>query len=518
VAQGQHQRVPERRQHLGALDRGRLWRNVRDRPLERRQGGVALPRDEQVAAGLRVQERGADRIFVAHELDRVAPELDGARPRAGEDRPLRGPRREAGTVEPEELGGVRHVVPQGEGALQVRERLRLPKDRLRFARRRGRRDERLPRASRRRPMRRELRRCGARLAALKLVGEPRVRLLALAGQQRRVDRLGEQRVAEAEAARRLVGDEHAVLDRLAQRSAQLGLGERRRGAQQRVAHIAPGGRRQPQHALRRGVEPRRARQQQVAQAARQLARVVARGGQQLLGEERVALGARDDRVGQRRRRRAFAPGEQRGQLVARERAELHHERRAGSPHAVGEAAHALGRCGVVGATGREQQHAPLVEVVREVDDEIERRRVGPVQVLEHEQHRRRRRGVGEQRERVFERARPRAGRRGLVASGAQRPQRLGERLEGQLGADEVEAAPDERPKAGRIGTRRQLRGQARLADARVAGDEHGRSAPRRRAVERPLEPAQLVRAPDEHLAPSVHGASIPRLKHPRPGR
>ena len=48
-----------------------------------------------------------------------------------------------------------------------------------------------------------------------------MQLLALAGQDRRVDRLRQQRVAEAEAAGRLVGDEDAVLDRLAQRLAHV---------------------------------------------------------------------------------------------------------------------------------------------------------------------------------------------------------------------------------------------------------------------------------------------------------
>src|SRR4029453_8920472 len=53
--------------------------------------------------------------------------------------------------------------------------------------------------------------------ARKFLGEPRVQLLALAGQDGRVDRLGQQRVAEAEAAGLLLGDQDAMLHGPAQR-------------------------------------------------------------------------------------------------------------------------------------------------------------------------------------------------------------------------------------------------------------------------------------------------------------
>ena len=70
--------------------------------------------------------------------------------------------------------------------------------------------------------RRELRRRAAALPASSC-GEPRVQLLPLAGQDGRVDRLRQQGVAEAEAAGRLLGDEDAVLDGLAQRLAHVAL-------------------------------------------------------------------------------------------------------------------------------------------------------------------------------------------------------------------------------------------------------------------------------------------------------
>ena len=166
--------------------------------------------------------------------------------------------------------------------------LREAEDGLGLARRFDRRGERLRAAARRRPVRCELRRRRS-AAARELVGEPRVQFLPLAGQDRRVDRLGEQGVAEAEAARRLLGDEDAVVDRPTQRLAHVGLRERRRRAEQRVAHVASGGRGQAQEALRRGVELRDPLQQKVAQAMRELAALAVRGGEEFLGEEGIAL-------------------------------------------------------------------------------------------------------------------------------------------------------------------------------------------------------------------------------------
>jgi hypothetical protein len=52
----------------------------------------------------------------------------------------------------------------------------------------------------------------------------------------------------------VLGDEHAVLDRLTQRLAHIVLRQARHHPQQRVAHLASGGRSQPQQALCRPVE------------------------------------------------------------------------------------------------------------------------------------------------------------------------------------------------------------------------------------------------------------------------
>jgi hypothetical protein len=246
-------------------------------------------------------------------------------------------------------------------------------------------------------------------------------------------------------------------------------------------------------------------QQQLTQAAWELDALVARGGEELLGEEGVAFRAGDDRVGQRRRRCAGPSREERRQLLARERTELDQERRARTPHAVGEPTHALGRRRLIPAVGREQQHAPLVEIVREVHDEVERRRVSPVQVLEHDQHRCIRREVREEGERVLEDAQLGAGRLALGVPIPMRAQRLDERLVRQLGTDEIEAAPQEDLESRGASTCRELRREARLADPCLAGDQHRRSATGVRPPQRALETPQLLGAPDQRERPRRAG-------------
>ena len=167
-----------------------------------------------------MEERRTVRVALADELDRSPAELDRARGGTDLAGELGRPGAELGEVEPGELGRVRHRVPERERPLEVRERLGESEDGLRFACRLDRRDQRVGAATRRLPVRRELRRRRGS-AARELFGQLRVQLLALAGQDRRVDRLRQERVAEAEAAGRLVGDEDAVLDRPAQRLAHV---------------------------------------------------------------------------------------------------------------------------------------------------------------------------------------------------------------------------------------------------------------------------------------------------------
>jgi hypothetical protein len=279
--------------------------------------------------------------------------------------------------------------------------------------------------------------------------------------------------------------------------------------------------------LRRGVEPGHALQQQVAQATRQLTAAVAGDGEEFFGEEEVAFGAGDDRVGQRHRQgRVGASRQQRRQLLALERAQLQQQRRARAPHAVGEPAHALGRGGLVRAVGRQHHDPPVVEVVGEEDDQIERGGIGPVHILEHQQHRYGSRALAEQRQRLLEHAQLRGRRRPVdLPERSERAQGLDEGLIRQLRADQIDRAAEKHLELRAAGTRGQLGGQPGLADARLPGDQDGRPAPRPRGIERTLELPELASASDQHRArASLHSASItppaPGLegacKHPRP--
>jgi hypothetical protein len=201
-----------------------------------------------------------------------------------------------------------------------------------------------------------------------LPGQPGMQVFALAGQDRRVDGFGQQRVAEPEGARGLVGDQDLVLDRLAQRVTHAGLGDRGERAEQWVADVAPGRGGQAQQALGRGVEPADPLEQQVAYAAREFGGPGRAGREELLGEEGVASRTGDDGGGQR----GGCGDEQRGQVLGRERAEVEHQAGTRAPHAVGQPGHAP-LCGrLVPAVGGEQDHRPSGQVVGEEDDEVER--------------------------------------------------------------------------------------------------------------------------------------------------
>ena len=240
------------------------------------------------------------RVCVADELDRASAKLMRARRRARLAGQLACPRAELGEVEPDELGRVRHGVPERERPLEVGESLCKAEDRRRLPRRLDRRGDCFRATTRRRPVGCQLRRL-CRSAPRELVGDARVQFLALTGQDRRVDGFREEWVAEPEAVRRLIGDEDTVLDCLVQRLAHLRLAKSRDSAEERVPDIASDGRCHLQQALRLTVEPIHALQQQVAQNTRKLAALVARSREELFGEEGVSFRAGDDRVGQRRR-------------------------------------------------------------------------------------------------------------------------------------------------------------------------------------------------------------------------
>jgi len=111
------------------------------------------------------------------------------------------------------VASVRYGVPQNQRALDVGEGLGQAEDRLGLIGRVHRGDQRLARSAGDGPVAREFGRRRGR-AAGELVGDSGVQILALAGKDRRIDRLGQQGVAEAERAAGLLRHEKAVLDRL----------------------------------------------------------------------------------------------------------------------------------------------------------------------------------------------------------------------------------------------------------------------------------------------------------------
>ena len=155
------------------------------------------------------------RIVRAGEVDRPPAELDRTRRRPVWLASSAAHEQSSARSTSRELGRVRHGLPQRERPLEMREGLGEAEHGLRLARRLDRGDERFCGSTGGRPVRRELRWC-RRSAAGELVGESSVQLLALTWEDRRVDRLGQERVAKAEGAAGLIGHEDAVLDRLAQ--------------------------------------------------------------------------------------------------------------------------------------------------------------------------------------------------------------------------------------------------------------------------------------------------------------
>jgi hypothetical protein len=184
---------------------------------------------------------------------------------------------------------------------------------------------------------------GSGSGAFELLRDPPVQLLALAGKDRRVDRLREQGVPEAEGPSLRIGYEDVVLDRLAQPVAHVRLGQPGRCADQRVSDVASCRCGDPQQALRRRVEAGGAHEQQVADAEWELGALTGRR-EELLGEERVALRTGRDHVRHSRPQGLTrASCEQLHELLALEWSKPEDDRRAGSPDAVSQTAHSLAR-------------------------------------------------------------------------------------------------------------------------------------------------------------------------------
>lgn len=210
-------------------------------------------------------------------------------------------------------------------------------------------------------------------------------------------------------------------------------------------------------------------------------------GREHLGEvERVPAGALEYRVGvQGRARRVqelpHARGGQRGQL---------HPDDAGQP---GQIAHHHGQrvitAHLLGAE-RGQDHQPDPgQAAAQVAQDVQGRLVGPVDVLEQEQHRR----PGQRLAHVPEQPEP-AHTRLVVHRRDQLGQGIQDRAQCLGGRDVVAGAAPHRH-TGNVG---QGRGERRLADARFAAQEHQPAAAVKRLAEQSLQRGQEARPLDQH--------------------
>ena len=361
--------------------------------------------------------------------------------------------------------------------------------------------------------------------------------------------LAQQRVPEAVAA--VVGDhQQVVVHRLGQRLFEV----RRRQAADSSHQLVPDpparDGRDPQHLLGGRGPLLHPRQQDVGQPEGQ-GLAVQPGGQQLLGVERVALGAGDDVVHRRLRQPARARGQapdQRAHLGVRERRQLD-PLDAGQADQLGEqGAQRMTAVQVVGAVGGDDGHRLVDQPRQEVAQQVATRPVGPVHVLQHDQQRPGRRELADQsghrleqlQPAVVDRLRGRPVRQGAAeiaalagrhhrrpaagAAGEQtgehrigrghgrqvgvpgdRAQEVDERQVGQPDVTEVDAVPDQHPDPAGAGSDGELVEQPGLADPGVPREQDGGAAAGRGAVDVRQQPAELVGpADDRGVVPAWH--------------
>ena len=379
-------------------------------------------------------------------------------------------------------------------------------------------------------------RAGAVVEALiERARERQVQLRALAGEQVLGDHLAQEGMAEP--IRAVVPDDQDVtLDGLAQRVAERPRLQAARLLQQRMIELLAD-RDEPQQLLRGPGQPFGAQHERVAQRVRRRAAPVEPGGQQLLAEQRVAAGSRPQPLQQLGGRRGPEDvGQLLGQLVAGQRRERD-PARAGMAFELGEQrAQRVAAVQLVGPVGGGDQDPLAGQVAREKCERRARRAVGPVQILDDQQHRplaaRARRAAtagprtaapGCPRRAAGYRAwgaQPRQQRRDgvahrlgerRVAAARERPQRRDQRQVGQLALTaEVDrlAGQHERPAIARAA--HELRQQPRLPDARLAGHERHRGAPVGGVGQRRLELGQLGAAADEPGAGDARAHVAPR--------
>ena len=378
----------------------------------------------------------------------------------------------------------------------------------------------------------------ARIGAQGL-GERQVQRGPLAREQVGIGGLLQQGVAEGVAI--AVVYEHVVGDRLPQRVQERGLGQVGDGGEQPMARPPAGRRCHAQHRACGVWQRLQAQAQDVAQGGRQGAGCAAGGGKQLLDEERIALAARvQARDELRCGGAAEDPCDLRRELHRRERRELDALHQLAALRLGQERAQRMAAMQLVAAIGAYEQQALVVQPTEQRRHELERGAVGPVQVLDGEQHGRlggqpveqgaqepeqaglgmRLAGAHVLRARASQRCRAQLGRepRQLVACPSEQlvedrrielagepPQRGGQRRVGQLARAEGHAVATQHARPALDGPALELAQQSRLADAGLAGHERGGRRAALGPLECRLEPRELRGAADELGARDARG-------------
>ena len=341
-----------------------------------------------------------------------------------------------------------------------------------------------------------------------------------------VEHLARERVPEPGSPRPVLA-QHPVLDQLAE--AAVG-GE---PADELEVEGVAGDRGDLGRGARVAGELGRADQDGVADGVRERDVAAARAGQgerrgELLDEERHALGAILDRPGQRRRGRAAERlRKQRRGVLELERRERQLAEMAAAAQLVAQAAHAMVARQAVRAICRDDEHGQLVERRCERRQQLEGPLVGPLQVVEEDQHVAL---AGDMRERAPHRleqgrAVARGGRLAELGQDQRqvRPQRAAAREAIRRRAQVRPQGGDDRPVRRRaaltragvehecVGALGELARQAGLAHSRVAAHEQHGAASRAGLLQRRLEPLELGVSPYEP-APSAHGRSLRRRR------
>ena len=500
-------------EHAGTAGRVAVLRQPRDRGTALRQRLVRVPADPQVAPEALADQRGGHGVGLRiDERQRPAGERGGPGVLAGELRGVRGAADEVDQARPLSAHVLGHSVPQLDGTLVVGVGLGEggePPGLCAGLRRGG---ERRGKVVRREPMERELGGHAAggdreRRIGLQRAGQRGVQRPALAREQVVGQRLAHERVAEAVGVGLGVRHDDVVRHRLAQPGHQVVGREAARALEQPVTHARARDGSQAQDGLGGRSQRLDAQHERIGDVGGQA--LAGGGGGQLLGEERVALGAGEQLVDEARLGPAPEdPRQLRDDLLAREalQSDALDDRGAlgfGQQRSEGMAAVQL-----VGAVRGDQQHALVARVAHEEGQEVARGAVGPVDVLEDEHQGLRLGQASQEGEQELEHAtlRERALGAGLgrVELGQQRRQARGGAAE-LAGVEAAQRADDRRV------------GQLAVAEVdAVAGQHARRPAPAR--GRRARRPGASCRRPTRPRPGRPPGARRPRGRAPRKGR